>query len=593
MRERLKNLWPYLFVLAATLEVTRDWWNAWLLAGHSSYMDYFRLVVLDDAVRHGDLWPRFNEVFYFGYGSLLFHFYAPLPFYLSELFVLLGAPFTVALKLTMGLSVFFSGVFAAFLARELFGRWAAAATGALYVLAPYHLTDVLARHAFGEAVAFAWLPLILWGVLGAVQHHSAWRMIAGAAGLACLVLTHNVTAMISAPLLLGWWIFLSAGRLRTDRRGPLLGALTGVFGIMLAAFFWLPAFAETGLVQSKKSLTSGYFVYWDHFVYFKQFFSTYWAHGGSRAGVARDTMSYQLGLAHWFGLALTLPVFVLVKEWRGRLLFWWAVLLASLLMCHPFSKPLWDALPLLAFTQFPWRFLVLAALASSLAVGPAAQYLGEKLGAKNNFAIIGAACLALSPLVFYFPYTYAKHTAFVENSNKSQYKSYRNAAYREKIKLPRIHPLAEYYDLEAIRTGHEHGGPIRGTSRDDYLPVDVKQVPRQPAAHLLEAEPGEIVLVEQTRPRRYQALVQMRASGVVALSRFWYPGWQARIDGRKAETFPHSPLGLVGVKLPAGEHQVEFDFGSTPLRTVAYVVSLIGLIGLLLVAFRPAKAERR
>lgn len=593
MRERVKNLWPYLFVLAATLIVTRDWWNTWLLAGHSSYMDYYRLLVLDDAVRHGDFWPRFNEVFYCGYGSLLFHFYAPLPFYLSEVFVLLGAPFTVALKLTMGLSVFFSGVFAAWLARDLFGRWAAAATGALYVLAPYHLVDVLARHAFGEAISFTWLPLILWGIYGAVRNNSVWRMTVGAVGLACLTLTHNVTVMISAPLLLAWWLCLSAGRFRTDRRGPALGALSGVFGILLAAFFWLPAFAETDLVQSKESLTAHYFVYWDHYVYFKQFFSTYWGHGGSRAGTSGDTMSYQLGLAHWAGLALTIPVFVIVKKWRWQILFWWVALSAALFMCHSASKPIWDAVSLLAFTQFPWRFLVLAVLAASLAIGPAAQYLGEELGGKRLLAKISALCLVLLPMVLYYPYTYAKHTTFIERPKESPYKGFRNSAFPEKIKLPRIRPLEKVFqNVEDVRTKKERGGPIRGTSRDDYLPIDVKQLPRQAPQRLLEVEGGEVILVEQTRPRRYQALVQMRENGVVALNRFWYPGWEARIDGHQEKTFPHSALGLVGVNLEPGEHQVEFDFGTTPLRIAGYVISLVGLAALLLVALRRPRSTR-
>ncbi len=38
-------------------------------------------------------------------------------------------------------------------------------------------------------------------------------------------------------------------------------------------------------------------------------------------------------------------------------------------MITPLSKPLWDTLPLLSYTQFPWRFLSIQALFTSLAIG--------------------------------------------------------------------------------------------------------------------------------------------------------------------------------------------------------------------------------
>ena len=97
--DRLRHAWPHAFVALAVLLVTRDWWNGYLLGGHSAYMDFYRQVVLHDAIRQGDWWPRFAEPFYRGYGSLLFHFYAPFSYYLTELFILLRAPIAVAIKL--------------------------------------------------------------------------------------------------------------------------------------------------------------------------------------------------------------------------------------------------------------------------------------------------------------------------------------------------------------------------------------------------------------------------------------------------------------------------------------------------------------
>ncbi|MDP8222294.1 MAG: hypothetical protein P9L99_02960 [Candidatus Lernaella stagnicola] len=570
LRERLKDSWPYLFVVAATLVVTREWWNTGMLAGHSAYMDFYRQIVLDAAVREGDVWPRFAEAFYAGHGSLLFHFYAPLTYWITELFVLLGAGVPVAIKLTHGLTILLSGLFAALLARELFGPWAAAAAGTYYVMAPYHLTDVLARHAFGEAVAFAWLPLALWGILGAVRDRSPGRMAAGAIGCAFLLLTHNITAMITAPLLAAWWIFLTIRHRGEGYVGPLYGALAGLWGLLLAAFFWLPAIAETGFVQSKRSLTQGYFVYWDHFVYLKQFFSLTWGHGGSRAGLD-DTMSFQLGLAHWVGLAASIWVLVWSQKWRGTLFFWWGALLASLAMCHAVSEPMWRLIPLLAFVQFPWRFLLPAALAASLVAAPVAQWLAEHV--KQGVGLGLALCFIALPLVTYFPYTYAKHLLY--NREQQRFRGYRQAAYDQRVKKKQFARPADEFGIEHIRNTR-----INATARDDFLPAGVKLLPRRPAANRITAPRGTVTDIERVGPRRYRAQVTMRETGDLQLHRFWYPGWRARVNGVDLTTAAGDRDGLVNVTLPAGDFDVEFWFGSTKLRAAAWLVSALGLLGL-------------
>ncbi|NLH48419.1 MAG: hypothetical protein GX444_07430 [Myxococcales bacterium] len=580
-----KNLWPFLWIAAATLLVGRDWWNDWLLGGHSAFMDYFRMVVLDDAVRQGDWWPRFAEAFYYGHGSLLFHFYAPLTYWLSELFVLLGASIPVAIKLTLGLSIFLSGLFVGLLARELYGPWAAAFAGVLYVLAPYHLTDVLGRHAFGEAVAFAWLPLALWGILGAVRDGSAWRMAAGAIGAAFLLLTHNITAMISAPLLFAWWLYLSVRYFHQGWRGPLLGALAGVFGVLLAAFFWLPAFAETDQVWSKRSLTSEYFIYWKHFVFFRQFFSLYWGHGGSFEGY-KDSMSFQLGLAHWLALAAAVPVFIARKAWRNPMIFWAVALLISLVMCHAVSLPVWQLIPILEFVQFPWRFLLLAALAASLLVAPVAQWVAEQ--APEKWRAWLAAMVVLLPFLAYYPYTYSKFLLL--DTKKGDHHRFRVADYPRRAKQKRYERLEKTVDINALRQQN-----VNATARDDFLPVGVIKKPRETAdpAVVIEPETGTVTAIDRLGPRHYRATVSLVQDGTVYLNRFWYRGWEAELDGRPATTFADSPQGLVAVRVPAGEHRLEFSFGTTPLRRFAWWLTLGGVVGLIAVVLLGAFWPRR
>ncbi len=64
----------------------------------------------------------------------------------------------------------------------------------------------------------------------------------------------------------------------------------------------------------------------------------------------------------------------------------------------------------------------------------------------------------------------------------------------------------------------------------------------------------------------------------VSLHTFFFPNWQAYIDGAPARTFPRGSLGLVSVTVPSGDHTVAFRFEDTPLRVAANWISLLSAI---------------
>ena len=56
--------------------------------------------------------------------------------------------------------------------------------------------------------------------------------------------------------------------------------------------------------------------------------------------------------------------------------------------------------------------------------------------------------------------------------------------------------------------------------------------------------------------------------------------------GSRWRLVPSDAIGLAGVALPAGEHEVRLAFGPTPLRRAAMWVSLLALAGWLVIAWR-------
>ena len=80
-------------------------------------------------------------------------------------------------------------------------------------------------------------------------------------------------------------------------------------------------------------------------------------------------------------------------------------------------------------------------------------------------------------------------------------------------------------------------------------------------------------------PERIVVNVSAPTQGWLLLSDAWYPGWQARVDG-KSTPVQRADVLFRAVAVPEGEHQVEWVFRPASFR-LGVAVSL-GTLGLLL-----------
>jgi hypothetical protein len=85
--------------------------------------------------------------------------------------------------------------------------------------------------------------------------------------------------------------------------------------------------------------------------------------------------------------------------------------------------------------------------------------------------------------------------------------------------------------------------------------------------------------------------VRAGADSLLVLSDVGYPGWRATLDGREAHVF-QTDYALRGVRVPAGEHAVEFTFEPRSLR-VGALVSACAMLATALVALRLARGRGR
>ena len=79
-------------------------------------------------------------------------------------------------------------------------------------------------------------------------------------------------------------------------------------------------------------------------------------------------IAVQISPIQWIAAALAVLMLVFGRgrrrSERVEILFWLSVFAGGAVMASRWSLSVWEALPPLAFVQFPWRFLMLPALAS-------------------------------------------------------------------------------------------------------------------------------------------------------------------------------------------------------------------------------------
>lgn len=100
-----------------------------------------------------------------GFGYSWNIFYSPLTAFLPLIFKLIGACFTVCIKLFMFVSVFLSGYFMYICTKKITKNTNIAILSSIfYILAPYRLTDMYIRNAIAELTSFVFLPLVFLGL---------------------------------------------------------------------------------------------------------------------------------------------------------------------------------------------------------------------------------------------------------------------------------------------------------------------------------------------------------------------------------------------------------------------------------------------
>jgi hypothetical protein len=510
------------------------------------------LYEMDRTIKAFQFPPRFVPDLSFGFGYPLFNFVYPLPFYIGEVIHLLGFSLVDSVKIVFGLSVPFSMYFMYKFLKEFLPRELSFAGSILYVYAPYRATEIFVRGTIGEIVAFVFIPIVALAFVKLTKDGSSMKWIGVTAfATAALTLSHNIMAYMFMPFAILLLVLRIIGIVK-DKKAAIVRSLAGIFlGFIISSYFWFPAIFESRLMHYDTV-----FNFYDHFPALKQFITPYFGYGASVPG-SYDTMSFYFGITGILVAIIGTILFVLKynkfsKE--EKIFFVWGeiVLLVSIFMMNYRSAFLWRNLPLLPYFQFPWRFLVMIVFCIPILLLGFSKYKFKKI--ISVFIIVAAIALNFS---------YFKTSEYLGRGDDYYINRY----------IPT--PIASE---EYRKTSEEY---LR-------LPKDTKVRPSSnyPRAY---AEVSGISSIKETSALDSIIVTDYKESFVLNYSKYYFPGWFAKIDGKTAVITSGIPYGQINLVVPEGSHTIEIGYKESGMRLIFDLASLIALATSLFLILRKSK----
>lgn len=512
-----------------------------------------RVFEMGKALRDGMFPVRWVPDLGYGYGYPIFNFYAPLAYYVGGVFNVAGFDALIATKMMMGLGIILSGIFMYFLAREFWGNLGGIVSSLFYVYSIYHAIDIYARGDVAEFWAYAFIPIVFYG-LWKVYKEKKWHfVVVGSIGFAGLILSHNLTAMMTALFILVLLLILSFLSIRKREINKIFYLLSIIFlGILLSAFYWIPAILEMNYTNVLSQIGGGA-DFRDHFVCPIQLWSSHWGFGGSTSGCI-DGMSFMIGKIYIISaiLSFTLLFIKIFQKKIGKEIFIALLCFFGFLITTFFtleiSKSLWEAIPLMAFFQYPWRFLLLASFFSSVLAGSLILLTKSVKFKFLNYLTVTVLIILLLflNLKFFQPQNFVNKTASDFTSDRVL-----------KWETSRI--------------------------SDEYMPKEFNtpDVENDIPQNKIESQNPSVKIdsiIEKTQ--LVTANVSSQKGAQIKINLAYFPAWKISLDGKNIP-FQISAGGVEFV-LPSGKHFLEAGFQQTMVENLANALSLIGIVIMIL-----------
>jgi hypothetical protein len=558
---------PAAILLAAAVAVVPQ-----LIRGNSCGHDFdVHLVSWFDCVnawRHGIAYPHWAPSPNYGAGEPRFVFYPPLTWMLGALLGVIF-PWGVAPIVLTFLTLAGTGLATRALALEALDDEPATLAGCVALFSGYALFTAYERSAFPEFAGGVLLPLLLLFALRdrrptaslarrAFDGSTVWLALM----LAACWFSNLPLAVIATYLMVA--VALVAALAKKTWAPVLRAALAALFGLALAAIYWLPAALERNWVDIRQATEVPGYDFRDNWLF---------ARNADPLFALHDAVLRQ---ASWVAVSMiAVAVAGIIVSWRRGTLpiekstgqksagttLWWiplaAIPVVSCFLMIPVSRPVWELLPELPFLQFPWRLL--EAVEAPMAIFFVAAVWQTRLRAR---AAIVAACGAWFLAATVFAGTYFFQVCDDQDAVAPMLAAYYAGAGFE--------GMSEYEPPGGDDSSIATGLPVACLVSDPSTVLgkaDPDNPDRNPVWSTSEGScQATFTMVSGfwTNPEHRTMRATIPQSGYLVLRLLNYPAWRVRVNGQLITTLPARDDGLIAVPVPQGSVELTVDWVTTP-----------------------------
>ncbi len=504
-------------------------------------MQAMRVLQMDRCIRDFQIPCRWVPDMGFGFGYPQFNYYAPLPYYIMEIFHLAGIQIITSVKIYLIIISILAAAGMYWLSGVFWkNKFAGVISALFYIYLPYKFVNIYVRGSISELTAQAVMPYVLLFAYKVINSNNKRYVYFLTLSLSALMLSHNISALLFTPFLFLFITFIIPSSGKSLKKGLVDIGISFIGAVIFSAFFIIPAFLERNLVHIS-TLTSNYFDFRGHFLNIRQIlFSGNWGYGSSQPG-EHDQLMLGIGFLYWFFPLIALIVGFFMKQYgRSKLLFLSLLAWFSLFLTHSKSIFIWNSIPILKYVQFPWRFHAFAGMFFCLAVGFIGSLSAGKY-AKTSVFILFTVLI----LIFYG-------------------------------KFPRPDKWFEISDSQKF-TG-ANWELQQTVSINDYLPVYSELSPKEEAKSepvLLTGKMDILTIDKGSDWQKWQ--VKVYENSKIQAQVFYFPNWKVFIDGRLTKFEYNNPNGLITFDLNEGSHEVLLRLTDTPIRIIANLITLLGI----------------
>ena len=507
---------------------------------HDGEYHVIRFYQFDKVLRDGDFYPRWAPDLNLGLGIPLFSYIYPFPNYVAFFLHIFGVSFIDAFKLNLFFAVIISGIFFYLWAKNFFGNIGAMVGAVFYLFSPYLFVDVYIRGSVGEVWALAFFPGFLWAITELILNEKRVFLPISIIFLSLIIFSHNILAFLFFPFAISYSFILIL--ISKEKRNKIINLVKVVLiSVGISSIFWLPAILET-----KYTVGLQIYDFRTNFPDLYQLIFPSWGSGFFGGGIQNE-MSVQIGLANL--LAVAVSFFVLYKLNKKKdikrvlVAFFILSFFLVVFLMQEVSLFVWEKIPFMNYFQFPWRFLSLTILICSFL-------------AASIFSLVKSKLLALLLILIgvLLTFNYA-HPAYYLERNDEYYQTRPNF-------IDGTNSMGNVFNTIWIK-----GDFVRKKEKISNLGKELK------------------VEIKEVKSTRYKFNISSNKDFPLVLNTAYFPGWDVLINKKQVDIAP-SENGLISFTLPKGKNLVEVSFNDTPIRSIAFLISIISFVLVLKLFFQ-------